>query len=165
MTNLVEFLKSIIDRSFWEQKIEDRKCKIDISNESQPNLVIKFDPLRPNFGKKRNSDIKFPDFVFASDYPDKKGRLFIIELSKGKSKSRRYIEGQLSSGFHQLYERMTEMGIETFNYRPLLRAIYYGPMNSVTIQEIRKKPIKIFFFGKPVKFVPLNEENSLDDAC
>lgn len=164
MRNLVAFLKSIIDKSFWTKKIEDRRCKIAISKELDPKLIVKFDPHRPNFGRRANSNIKFPDLIFVSDYPRNQGRLFVIELSKGKTKSRNDIEKQLSSGFKQLHDCMIEKGIENFNSNSVLRAIFYGKISQVTYQEIRKKPLKIWFFGKPGRFVPLHEECSLDDV-
>ena len=92
MRNLVAFWKSIIDKSFWAKKIEDSRCKIDISKESDPKLIVKFNPLRLNFGRRTNSNIKFPDFIFVSDYHSNQGRLFVIELSKGKTKSRNDIK-------------------------------------------------------------------------
>lgn len=163
MNSLVQTIKSIIGEIFEASRIEDSGCFIDISNEKEPKLIIRYDPKRPNFGNLAKNEVRSPDFLFVSDYPNSKGRLFVIELSSGRNKSREDIKNQLSSGFEQLRHKMNEHGIKHFSTKPLVRAIYCGRLNRYTLDSITKKPIIFHVFGEKVRLSLLRPGGSFDE--
>ena len=89
MTKLVETIKKIIPSKFWVSGISDKNVKIDVSKEKEQKLVVRFDPSSPNFENVKGNQISSPDFLFASNHPTKNGRLFVIELSAGRDKTRK----------------------------------------------------------------------------
>lgn len=89
MTKLVETIKKIIPSKFWVSSISDKNVKVDVSKEKEKKLVVRFDPNSPNFENVNCNQISSPDFIFASNHPTNNGRLFVIELSAGRDKTRK----------------------------------------------------------------------------
>lgn len=162
MGNLVALIESIVDKAFKVRKIKDGRCQIDVSQEKEPKLILRFCPKRPNFGSTAKNEVSSPDFLFVSDHPMPNGRLFVIEMSGGRDKSRNDIERQLKSGFAQLRHRMESKGITSFGSEPLIRAVYYGKMNTYTRDAIAKRPIRFRVFDRSFDLVLLHEGSKLD---
>lgn len=164
MTKLVETIKKIIPSKFWVSSISDKNVKIDVSREKEKKLVVRFNPNSPNFENVNGNQISSPDFLFASNHPTNSGRLFVIELSAGRDKTRKKLEAQLSSGFAQLEECMKKNNVSSFKPRPKVRALYFGNMNSRTRREIKKHPLKIKFLGRSIQFEILERGSGLDEV-
>lgn len=164
MTTLVDTIKMIIPSDFWVLGISEQSIKIDVSKEKEPKLIVRFDPKRANFGKRIDQHVTSPDFLFASDHPALDGRLFVIELSGGRDKTRQKLEKQLASGFAQLEKCMMANDVEGFKFMPKVRALYFGNMNSKTRRDIKKRPLVIRFLGHKVPFKILERKSGLEDV-
>lgn len=148
MIKMVKQMQSIISKEFWTDKIAENKCRVDISREPDPKLIIRYDSRRPTFGNVVDSMVKLPDFLFVSDHPQTNGRLFIIELSSGRQKSRNSLKEQLSSGIDQLKKRLEADGVDRFESNPIIRAIYCGKLHPALRRDMIKHPIEFTAFGK-----------------
>lgn len=164
MTTLVATIRKIIPSDFWVSEISDQNIKIDVSKEKEPKLIIRFNPKRENFGKRIDQHVTSPDFLFASDHPAVNGRLFVIELSGGRDKTRRKLENQLASGFAQLEKCMMANNVKSFKSMPKVMALYFGNMNSKTRRDIKKRPLVLRFFGHKVPFKILERKSGLEDV-
>lgn len=161
MIKIVEQMRSIISEEFWADKIAENKCRVDISKEPDPKLIIRYDSRRPTFGNVVDSMVKLPDFLFVSDHPPTNGRLFIIELTSGRQKSRDGLNEQLSSGIEQLKKKLEADGINRLESNPMIRAIYCGKLHPALRRDISKHPIKFTAFGKKFRICIIKNGDDL----
>ena len=158
-----EIRKVLPNEKFVVGKIEEHGCKLAISKEFRPCLVLKFDPSVPDFVNPRKEHGAVPDFLYAKDKYRGYGLLLVIEMSSESGKSKTEVKNQLQSGMDNLAKLLQGLSGRDWNSVKAY-PVYCGNYNKIRRRKTRKETQFVTFRGDPFAIIKLKPIDSIDNA-
>lgn len=161
MKNITSVIKGLIaNERFIVTKIEEKGCKLVISKEFRPCLILKFDPSIPDFVNYRTQHEVVPDFLYAKDDVQGYGLILVIEMSSEAGKSKTEVRKQLQSGIDNLCSLLKGLSEKDWNSLKTY-AVYCGEYRKSTRKKLRLESPEVIVRGVKKKIVKIRQIESI----